>query len=103
LTTRREALALVPSSMAGAALPSGFAAGARVDSTAGAPENSMKSILPPERRWLAKLGVGLVGNQPTIRANETNRPGTEGAAMKMHVGALAVRVRGALTELPPYL
>jgi all-trans-8'-apo-beta-carotenal 15,15'-oxygenase len=60
MTTRREALVLLAGSTAGVALPSGFTAGARVDGTTGSAENSTKPFLPPERRWLTKLGVGLI-------------------------------------------
>src|SRR5216684_1802566 len=59
MTTRREAIALLAGSTAGALLSTGFTAGASMDGAIGSAEYPTKPVLPPERRWLAKLGIGL--------------------------------------------
>jgi all-trans-8'-apo-beta-carotenal 15,15'-oxygenase len=59
MTTRREALVLLAGSTAGALLSTSSTAGASMDGAIGSAEYPTKPVLPPERRWLAKLGVGL--------------------------------------------
>ncbi len=59
MTTRREAIALLAGSTAGALLSTSFTADAIMDGAIGSAEYPTKPVLPPERRWLAQLAVGL--------------------------------------------
>jgi all-trans-8'-apo-beta-carotenal 15,15'-oxygenase len=74
MTTRREAIVLLAGSTAGVVLSASVAAGASMDDATRSGEYPAKPVLPPERRWLAQLGVGLIEEHDYVAEIEGRLP-----------------------------